>query len=95
LYNGGYMARMGPKPSPNPGRTAKFYRSNKKSRDKHVKDETERNKSPEKRRYRNNLLKIRRDKKPGPQQDVSHKPGGGTKIESRKANRARGGARRK
>jgi hypothetical protein len=89
------MAKMGPKPSPNPGRTAKFYRKNKKSREKHVRDETNRNKSPEKRKYRNDLLKIRRRTKPGPQQDVSHKPGGGTKIESRKANRARGGARRK
>ena len=89
------MAKMGPKPSPNPGRTARFYRRNKKSRDKHVKDETNRNKSPAKRKYRNDLLKIRRRTKPGPQQDVSHKPGGGTKIESRKANRARGGARRK
>ena len=89
------MAKMGPKPSPNPGKTAKFYRDNKKSRDKHVRDETERNRSPAKRKYRNDLLKIRRDKKPGPQQDVSHKPGGGTTLESRKSNRARGGARRK
>ena len=89
------MAKMGPKPSPNPGRTARFYRRNKKSRDKHVRDETNRNKSPAKRKYRNDLLKIRRRTKPGPQQDVSHKPGGGTKIENRKANRARGGARRK
>ena len=89
------MARMGPKLSPNPGRTARFYRKNKRSRLKHVRDETKRNRSPAKRKYRNDLLKIRRDKKPGPQQDVSHKPGGGTKIESRKSNRARGGARRK
>jgi hypothetical protein len=89
------MAKMGPKPSPNPGRTARFYRKNKKSREKHVRDETERNRSPEKRRYRNELLQIRKDKKPGSQQDVSHKPGGGTKIESRKSNRARGGAKRK
>ena len=40
-------------------------------------------------------MKIRRRVKPGPQQDVSHKPGGGTTLESRKSNRARGGARRK
>ncbi len=89
------MAKMGPKPSPNPGKTAKFYRKNKKSREKHVTDETNRNRSPAKRKYRNDLLKIRKDKKPGPQQDVSHKPGGGTTLESRKSNRARGGARRK
>ena len=40
-------------------------------------------------------MKSRRKKKPGAQQDVSHKPGGGTTIESRKTNRARGGAKRK
>ena len=40
-------------------------------------------------------MQIRRRVKPGPQQDVSHKPGGGTTLENRKANRARGGARRK
>ena len=89
------MARMGPKPSPNPGRTARFYRNNPRSRLKHVRDETNRNKSPEKRKYRNDLLKIRRKLKPGAQQDVSHTPGGGTTLESRKSNRARGGARRK
>ena len=95
MYNGGYMAKMGPKPSPNPGKTAKFYRNNPRSRLKHVRDETNRNKSPAKKRYRNELMKIRRRVKPGPQQDVSHKPGGGTTLENRKANRARGGARRK
>ena len=89
------MARMGPKPSPNPGRTARFYRNNPRSRLKHVRDETNRNKSPAKKRYRNELMQNRRRVKPGPQQDVSHKPGGGTTLENRKANRARGGARRK
>ena len=89
------MARMGPKPSPNPGKTARFYRKNPRSRRKHVTDETNRNKSPAKKRYRNELMQIRRRVKPGPQQDVSHKPGGGTTLENRKANRARGGARRK
>jgi hypothetical protein len=89
------MARMGPKLSPNPGRTARFYRKNPRSRLKHVRDETNRNKSPAKKRYRNELMQIRRKVKPGPQQDVSHKPGGGTTVESRKSNRARGGAKRK
>ena len=89
------MARMGPKLSPNPGRTARFYRKNKRSRLKHVRDETNRNRSPAKKQYRNELMKIRRRVKPGPQKDISHKPGGGTTVESRKSNRARGGAKRK
>ena len=86
---------MGPKPSPNPGRTARYYRSNPKARAKHVKDNTKINDTPAKRKYRRDLMKIRRKKKPGPQQDVSHKSGGGVTIESRKTNRARGGAQRK
>ena len=86
---------MGPKPSPNPGKTAKYYRSNPKARAKHVKDNTEINNTPAKRKYRRDLMKIRRARKPGPQQDVSHKSGGGVTIEGRKKNRARGGAQRK
>ena len=89
------MARMGPKPSPNPGRTARFYRSNAKSRRKHISDEVKRNKSPAKKKYRRDLMKIRKKSGAGPQQDVSHKPGGGTRLESRKTNRARGGAQKK
>ena len=86
---------MGPKPSPNPGKTARYYRSNPKARAKHVKDNTKINDTPAKRKYRRDLMKIRRKKKPGPQQDVSHKSGGGVTIESRKKNRARGGAQRR
>ena len=85
---------MGPKPSPNPGRTARFYRSNPKSRAKHVRDNTKINNTPAKRKYRRDLMKIRRKLKPGPQQDVSHR-GGRMTIENRKSNRARGGAQRK
>ena len=86
---------MGPKPSPNPGRTARYYRSNPKARAKHVRDNTNANKTPAKKKYRRDLMKIRRRLKPGPQQDVSHKSGGGVKLESRKTNRARGGAQRR
>ena len=86
---------MGPKPSPNPGRTARYYRSNPKARAKHVRDNTKINNTPAKRKYRRDLMKIRRKKKPGAQQDVSHKSGGGVTIESRKKNRARGGAQRR
>ena len=85
---------MAPKLSPNPGRTARFYRKNKKSRLKHRKDELKRGKSPAKRAYRRELLKIRRSKKVSPQKDLSHK-GGKVVVESRKANRARGGSQRK
>jgi len=85
---------MAPKLSPNPGRTARFYRKNKKSRLKHRRDELKRGKTPAKRAYRRELLKIRRSSKAGPQQDISHK-GGKVVVESRKANRARGGSQRK
>jgi len=87
------MARPGPKLSKNPGRTARFYRKNKKSREKHRRDQRVINNTPAKKAYRRDLMKIRRDRKPGPQTDMSHK-GGKIVAESRKANRGRGGARR-
>ncbi len=77
----------------NPGRTARFYRKNKKSRLKHRADQRQINKSPEKVKYRSELRKERRkrgiDGKGGG--DVSHQRNGSLKIESVKANRARGG----
>ena len=85
------MARTGPKLSPNPGRTARFYRKNKRSRLKHRRDNTAINNTDSKRAYRRDLMKIRRERKPGPQTDMSHK-GGKIVAESRKRNRARGGA---
>ena len=87
------MARTGPKLSPNPGRTARFYRKNKKSREKHRRTNRAINATPEKKAYRRDLMKIRRERKPGPQTDMSHK-GGKIVAESRKANRGSGGARR-
>ena len=87
------MARPGPKLSPNPGKTARFYRKNKKSREKHRRDQKAINSTPEKKAYRRDLMKIRRARKPGRQTDMSHK-GGRIVAESRKANRGRGGARR-
>ena len=65
------MARTGPKLSPNPGRTARFYRKNKKSREKHRRDNAAINSTPSKKAYRRDLMKIRRDRKPGPQTDMS------------------------
>ena len=88
------MARTGPALSPNPGKTAKFYRRNKKSRLKHRRDNRRINNTPAKRAYRRELMKIRRKRKPGKQTDMSHK-GGKIVTESRKTNRGRGGATRR
>ena len=88
------MARTGPKLSPNPGKTARFYRKNKRSRLKHRRDNTKINDTNSKRAYRRDLMKIRRERKPGPQTDMSHK-GGKIVAESRKTNRGRGGATRR
>jgi len=82
--------RTGPQLSPNPGRTARFYRTNKRSRLKHRRDQRLINSTPQKKRYRRDLMKIRRRRKPGPQTDMSHKRGR-IVAESRKANRGRGG----
>ena len=82
---------MAPRLSPRPGRTARFYRRNRRSRKKHIRDNTRINNTPAKRRYRAKLQRARRRRKPGPQTDMSHK-GGKLVAENRKANRARGGA---
>ena len=87
------MARPGPKLSPNPGRTARYYRSNSKAREKHRRTNRAINSTPEKKAYRRDLMKIRRERKPGPQTDMSHK-GGKIVAESRRKNRGRGGASR-
>ena len=87
------MARPGPKLSKNPGKTAKYYRSNPEARKKHQATNKKINDTDAKRSYRRNLMKIRRARKPGPQTDMSHK-GGKVVAESRKANRGRGGAKR-
>ena len=87
------MARTGPKLSPTPGKTARFYRKNKKSREKHRRTQRAINSTPAKKAYRRDLMRIRRDRKPGPQTDMSHK-GGKIVAESRRRNRGRGGASR-
>ena len=87
------MARPGPKLSPNPGKTAKYYRSNSKARKKHNETNKKINSTPAKKAYRRDLMKIRRARKPGPQTDMSHK-NGRVVAEGRKTNRGRGGARR-
>ena len=86
--------RTGPQLSPNPGRTARFYRRNRKSREKHRRDQRAINNTPQKKQYRRDLMKIRRRRRPGPQTDMSHK-GGKIVRESRRRNRGRGGALRR
>lgn len=85
------MARPGPKLSKNPGKTAKYYRSNPKARKKHQSTNKKINSTPAKKAYRRELMKVRTARKPGPQTDMSHK-GGKIVAESRKTNRGRGGA---
>ncbi len=79
---------MAPRLSPRPGRTARFYRRNRRSRRKHIRDNTRINNTPQKREYRAKLQRARRRRKPGPQTDMSHK-GGRLVAENRKDNRAR------
>ena len=88
------MARTGPRFSPNPGKTARFYRKNKRSRLKHRRDQKPINSTPAKKKYRRDLMKIRRERKPGPQTDMSHR-GGKIVAESRKTNRGRGGSKKR
>ena len=87
------MARPGPKLSKNPGKTAKYYRSNPEARKKHQSTNKKINDTPAKKAYRRDLMRIRRKRKPGAQTDMSHK-GGKIVAEGRKANRGRGGAKR-
>ena len=80
----------------NPGKTAKYYRANPKAAAKHSRDETKRNDTPAKRKYRADLQRRRRalkiDGKGASTGDISHPS---MKVESTKKNRARGGAQRK
>tara|TARA_R100000008_G_scaffold76536_1_gene56469 strand:- start:260 stop:523 length:264 start_codon:yes stop_codon:yes gene_type:complete len=80
----------------NPGPTARYYRSHPKARAKHSRDETERNNTPAKKKYRADLQRRRRalkiDGKGASTGDISHPS---MKVESTKKNRARGGAQRK
>ena len=88
------MARPGPKLSENPGKTARYYRSNPKARKKHQATNKKINSTPEKKEYRRNLLKIRRERGTPSNVDLSHK-NGRIVEESRKTNRGRGGAKRR
>ena len=78
------------------GKTARHYRKNAKSRNKHVKDNSPGGKYAHSNEYKRqhsaarSRLKIRSSRV-----DASKQPDGSYKAESRKANRARGGAKRR
>jgi len=75
------------------GRTARFYRKNKASRDKKKAYDTKYHSTPNRKKYRAYLNKIRRQRKlKGNPNDLSHKKDGGVVLESRKRNRARNGS---
>ena len=79
------------------GKTSQHYKSNAKSRAKHVKDNSPGGKYAHSKAYKRAhasaraSLKIRK----GSTQDASKQPDGSYKAESRKTNRGRGGAKRK
>lgn len=74
-------------------RTAKYYAENPEARKKHVAYQKKRNARPDQRKYKAELSRERRargiDGKGG--KDLSHTEGGGFKLESPSANRARNG----
>ena len=89
------MARPGPKLSKNPGKTARYYRSNPEARKKHQETNKKINSTPEKREYRRQHMKIRRNMSNiSSQEDVVKKNGKWTK-QHRKQNRQDGGAKRR
>jgi hypothetical protein len=84
---------MAPKPSENPGRSARFYRDNPKARAKKNAAQRRRNKHPLAIKYRTELKAERRKRriygKGG--DDMSHTKSGKLVAEDPKTNRARNG----
>jgi len=85
---------MAPRKSSSPGRSAKFYAANPKSRAKKAAYDKAYHSSPARKKYRAELAKARRKAgvagKGG--KDMSHTKRGGLVRESVKKNRARNGA---
>jgi len=85
---------MAPKKSNNPGRSARYYRSNPEARKKKNAAQRKRNKTAKNRKYRAELNKERRKRgvygKGG--KDMSHTKSGRIVAESPKKNRARQGS---
>lgn len=77
------------------GKTAQYYRTNKKARDKKKSYDTAYHKTASRRSYRAELNKENRDRGTygnGDGKDVSHTRKGGTVLESQAKNRARQGS---
>ena len=79
------------------GKTARHYRKNKRSRAKHVKDNSPGGKYAHSKAYKRAHGKARASLKirKGSSMDASKQPDGSYKAESRKTNRGRGGAKRR
>ena len=78
------------------GKTARHYRKNKASRDKHVRDNSPGGKYAHSNEYKRAHSKARASLKiKSKNVDASKQPDGSYKAESRKTNRGRGGAKRR
>ena len=78
------------------GKTARHYKKNAKSRAKHVKDNRPGGKYAHSKAYKRAHPKARASLKiRSSSVDASKQPDGSFKAESRKANRARGGAKKR
>ena len=78
------------------GKTARHYKKNAKSRAKHVKDNSPGGKYAHSNEYKRQHSAARsRLKISSSSVDASKQPDGSYKAESRKANRARGGAKKR
>ena len=74
-------------------KSARYYRRNKKARDKKKAYDTKYHSTPERRRYRSKLSVLRRKRKlVGNPKDLSHKKDGSIVLENRSVNRGRQGA---
>ena len=82
---------MARKPMKKVKKSARNYRKNPKSKAKKARYDTKYNSTPTRKKYRAKLQKKRRDKGIDGEggEDVSHKKGGGTTMESPSKNRAR------
>ncbi len=74
-------------------KSARYYRNNKKARDKKDSYNSEYHSSPERKKYRAELNRERRRRKlRGNPKDLSHVKSGGLVLEDRHKNRSRNGA---
>lgn len=78
------------------GRTARFYATHPKSRDKKKKYDTKYHSTPARKKYRAELNKARRKRKlKGDERDLSHTSSGSLVLENKSINRSRQGANNK